>query len=167
MPDIRPFYATEINATITLASLASSSNLLAGRQSSEIDNRTALNLDYLVSGKTTTGASPTTGRPIEIWAVGALDNAAPTYLGGFGTADAASPTLIQENKNIMCVLVASITCNATSNQQYDFGPVSIAALFGGFCPARFVFFVTQNTAVALNSTAGNHQIRLLPVYETA
>lgn len=167
MPDIKPFYATEINATITLASLATSTTLLVGRQSSEIDNRTALNQDYLVSGKITTGTSPTTARPIEIWVIAALDNAAPTYLGGFGTADGAGPTLIQENKNTMCVLVASITCNATSNQQYDFGPVSIAALFGGFCPARFVFFVTQNTAAALNATAGNHQIRLQPVYETA
>jgi len=166
MPDIKPFYATEINATITLASLASSSTLLVGRQSAEIDNRTSLNQDYLVSGKITTGSSPTTSRPIEIWVVAPLDNAAPTYLGGFGVSDAAGPTLIQENKNTICRLVASITCNATSNQQYDFGPVSIAALFGGFCPARFVFFVTQNTGVALNATAGNHQLRLLPVYET-
>jgi hypothetical protein len=33
-------------------------------------------------------------------------------------------------------------------------------------PKSFAVFVTHNTAVNLNSTAGNHQIRIQPYYET-
>jgi hypothetical protein len=50
--------------------------------------------------------------------------------------------------------------------------VSLAAAFGGTLPPKFVFFVTHNlrtsvpAGVNLNSTAGNHQIRLQPVYQT-
>jgi hypothetical protein len=56
--------------------------------------------------------------------------------------------------------------DATSNRSYYFGPVSLAAAFGGVVPPKIVLFVGHSTAVALNATAGNHQIRLQPVYQT-
>jgi hypothetical protein len=56
--------------------------------------------------------------------------------------------------------------SATSNVAYHFGPVSLAAAFGGVLPPKVVLFVTHSTAVALNATAGNHQIRIQPVYQT-
>lgn len=166
MADVKLAYGTEADVTITLASLATSASKLVGRQSTAIDNSVNKFLDYLVSGKITTGTTPTTAKSIEVWCVAALDYAAPTYLGGFGATDAAGPTLIAENKNSICKLVASIATVATSDQTYSFGAVSLAALFGGVIPPKFVFFVTHDTGVNLNSTAGNHQIRLQPVYET-
>jgi hypothetical protein len=56
--------------------------------------------------------------------------------------------------------------SATSNVSYHFGPVSLAAAFGGVLPPKVVLFITHSTGVALNSTAGNNQIRLQPVYQT-
>jgi hypothetical protein len=54
----------------------------------------------------------------------------------------------------------------TTDRTYHFGPVSLAAAFGGVLPPKVVLFITHSTGVALNSTAGNHQIRLQPVYQT-
>jgi hypothetical protein len=43
----------------------------------------------------------------------------------------------------------------------------VALLFGGVVPRKFVVFVTHNTGVALNATAGNHVIAITPVYATS
>jgi hypothetical protein len=45
-------------------------------------------------------------------------------------------------------------------------PISVASLFGGICPQAFSVFVTHNTAVALNATAGNHAIYQQAITET-
>lgn len=164
MADIRQAYGTAADATITLASLASDTNLLAGRESAEIVNTSTLALDYLVSGKITTGTSPTTARQIEVWAVGSWDGA--NWPDVFDGTESAETITSSDIKASVCRLVAVMATSATSNVTYHFGPVSIASAFGGVCPPKFVLFVVHNTAVALNSTAGNHQIRLLPCYET-
>lgn len=164
MADIKQAYGTASDATITLASLASDTNLLAGRESAEIVNTSTLALDYLVSGKITTGTTPTTARQIEVWAVGSWDGTLwPDVFDGTESAETVTSADIKAS---VCRLVAVMATSATSNVAYHFGPVSIASAFGGVCPPKFVLFVTHNTAVALNATAGNHQIRLLPCFET-
>jgi hypothetical protein len=62
-------------------------------------------------------------------------------------------------------MIASMQVDATGT--YPFGAASIASLFGGVVPRKFVVFVTHNTHAtnALDSTAGNHKIRIQPVYE--
>lgn len=164
MADIKQAYGTASDATITLASLASDTNLLAGRESAEIVNTSTLALDYLVSGRITTGTTPTTARQIEVWAVGSWDGTLwPDVFDGTESAETVTSADIKAS---VCRLVAVMATSATSNVAYHFGPVSIASAFGGVCPPKFVLFVTHNTAVALNATAGNHQIRLLPCFET-
>ena len=53
MPTFREklVYGTAFDATITLASLASDTNLLAGAESNAIDNQTEGYADLIVSGK--------------------------------------------------------------------------------------------------------------------
>lgn len=164
MPDIKVAYGTASDATITLASLASDTNLLAGRESAEIVNTSTLALDYLVSGKVRSGTSPTASRAIEVWAVGSWDGT--NWPDVFDGTESAETITSADIKSSICRLVASMATSATSNVDYHFGPVSIASLFGGVVPPKFVLFTTHSTGVALNSTAGNHQIRILPVYET-
>lgn len=161
--DIKVVYGTAADATITLASLATDSTKLTGRESTLIDNTTALVLDYLVSGKITTGTSPTTAKTIEVWCVGSWDGT--SWPDVFDGTDSAETVTSADIKASVCRLVASMTTSATSNVTYHFGPCSIASLFGGIVPPKFVFFVTHDTAVNLNATAGNHQIRVQPVYE--
>lgn len=164
MADIKQAYGTASDATITLASLASDTNLLAGRESSAVVNTSANSLDYLVSGKITTGTTPTASRQIEVWAVGSWDGT--NWPDVFDGTDSAETITSSDIKNSVCRLLAVMSTTSTSNVAYHFGPVSVAAAFGGFVPPSFVVFVTHSTGVALNATAGNHQIRLQPTYET-
>lgn len=164
MADINLAYAAASDVTITLASLASDVSLLAGRESAAIDNTTTLYLDMLLSGKITTGTLPTNAKSIEVWAVGSWDGTTwPDVFDGTNSAETITSTDI---KTTICRLVASISTDNTSGNAYHFGPTSLASVFGGNLPPKMVIFVTHNTGVALSATAGHHQIRLLPVYQT-
>lgn len=160
--DTKIAYGSSSNLTMTLASLASDTNLLAGRESTEVDNTTNKYVDYLLSGKITTGTSPTTAKIIEVHVVGLLDDS--TYPDVFDGTDSNETISTAGTKAGITRLAASIDTTATSDQGYWFGPVSVAALFGGVMPKKFVVFVVHNTAVALNATGGNHQITVTPVY---
>ena len=164
MADVKAKYATASDLTITLASLASDTNLLAGQESSAFDNSSNLYLDCLVSGKITTGTSPTTGKSIQVWAVGSWDGT--SWPDVFDGTDSAETITSANHKNSICRFIAEMATDATSDRTYHFGPVSIAAAFGGVMPVKWILFVVHNTAVNLNSSAGNHQIRLQPYYET-
>ena len=147
--------------TITLASLASSSSLTTGRESTVVDNTSNKYLDYRVFGQITTGTTPTVNKTIAIYVYAPTKVASSSYTYPVATttnltgADAAA-TFEAEQRN-MLRLGAAITVNATSNRAYTFS-FNIAPLFGGFVPLKWGLFVTHDTAVNLNSTAGNHWI---------
>ena len=164
MADLKLAYPAASDLTITLASLASDTSLLTGRESATIDNSSNLYLDYLVSGKITTGTSPTTARSIEVWAVGSWDGT--NWPDVFDGTESAETITSADIKASVCKFVAAMATSSTNNVTYHFGPVSLAAAFGGVLPPKIVLFVTHSTAVALNSTSGNHQIRIQPVYQT-
>jgi len=164
MADLKLSYGTASDVTITLASLATDANLLTGRESATIDNTSALVLDYLVSGKITSGTSPTTAKSIEVWAVGSWDGT--NWPDVFDGTESAETITSSDIKASVCKFIAAMATDATSNRTYHFGPVSLSAAFGGVLPPKIVLFCTHSTAVALNATSGNHQIRLQPVYQT-
>jgi hypothetical protein len=164
MADLKLSYPAASDLTITLASLASDTSLLTGRESATIDNSSNLYLDYLISGKITAGTSPTASRSIEVWAVGSWDGT--NWPDVFDGTDSAETITSADIKASVCRFVAAMATANTSDRTYHFGPVSIAAAFGGTLPPKFVLFVTHSTGVALNSTAGNHQIRIQPVFQT-
>jgi len=144
--------------TLTLASLASDTNLLAGRESTAVDNTSNLDLDHLVSLLVTTGTSPTAGTVIEVWAYAALSisSGTPTYPDVLDGTD-SNETITSRNVLFpMLALVASITVDSTSNRGYYVKPTSVAGLFGGSLPPFWGLFVVHNTGVNLNSTGGNH-----------
>jgi len=164
MADVKLAYGTAVDATITLASLPTHAGRLVGRESTAIDNTTNLHLDYLASGRITTGTTPTVGTTIEVWAVAAFDGT--TFPHVFAGTDTVKTITLANIKNNICFLVTSITVTATSNTEYFFSGVSLASVFRGVIPPKFSLFVTQNTGPALNATAGNHQMRIQPVFET-
>jgi hypothetical protein len=164
MADLKLSYPAASDLTITLASLASDTNLLTGRESATIDNTANLYLDILVSGKITAGTSPTAARSIEVWAVGSWDGT--NWPDVFDGTESAETITSADIKASVCRFVAAMATANTSDRAYHFGPVSLASAFGGTLPPKVVLFVTHSTGVALNSTAGNHQIRLQPVFQT-
>lgn len=166
MADIKLAYASDTNLTITLAALASDTNLLAGRESTAINNTSNLYEDYYVSGVITAGTSPTASRLIEVWAYAAIASVTPTYGDVFDGTDSNETITSGDIKFAYLRLVASINTSNTSDRAYPFAPQSVAALFGGVCPAYFGIFVVHNTGVNLNATGGNHVITVKPVYHT-
>lgn len=163
--NVKTAYGTSTAITITLASLASDTNLLAGRSSVLVDNTVNLYLDYLLSGLITEGTSPTVGTFIEIWVAGAL-TPTPTWGDVLAGTDANKTITSLNVKYGYLKLVEVITVDATTARGYYFGPFSIASLFGGQCPTQWELFVVHNTGVALNATGGNHVIQYTPVFAT-
>ena len=163
--DIKLAMASSADFTITLASLATSSTLVAGRESTAVDNGTNLYLDYLVGGKITTGTSPTANKLIAVYAYGAI-NSTPTFPDVFDGTDSAETCTSVEIRNASLAWLFSTDTTATSDVTYWFSPTSIASRFGGIVPDQFGLFVTHDTAVNLNSTAGNHALSYTGVYQT-
>lgn len=157
-------YGSSTQLTITLAALAQSSTLLAGSESDAIDNTSNKYLDYLLAGQIMTGATATDLTRIQVCVVGILDDSTwPDVFDGSSSAESVTNIYL---KNNICKIACDITITTTANLAYPFGPLSVAALFGGVLPKKFVVFVTHNTGGNLNSTAGNHAIYVTPVYAT-
>lgn len=159
MSDIKVKYpsTSSIALTFGVASLASDANLLAGRESTAVDNTTNVDLDHVVSGFVTTGTTPTVSTVIEIWAYAPYKTASgtPTYPDVLDGTDSAETITSANVKYSMLRLVSTIVVDNTSNRSYYVAPVSIRNLFGAM-PKFWGLFLVHNTGVALNSTAGNH-----------
>lgn len=162
MPTASPLYGTPTAATITIASLASDTSLVAGRESTAVDQSSTLDaIDVIVGGKITTGTSPTASRQIEIWAYACYDGTEFT-----GSATGSDANLTPDAKSSMRLLEV-IPTDGTSNKAYKWGGISLFQAFGNL-PVKFGFFVVHNTGVALHATGGNHELYYTTIkYESA
>lgn len=159
---LKPNYATSAALTLTLASLATSTTRTAGRESTSVDNSSDLYDDVLVSGKITTGTSPTDAKQIDIWVyAGDGNDVFPDVLDGTDSDE----TITSENvRNASLMLLTSIRIDNTSDRTYFFRGLSVAALFGGNMPKKWGIFVSHDTGVNLNATGGNHEIRMMGLH---
>src|SRR4051794_18799983 len=149
---------TQAAITITLASLATSSSLIAGRASTVV---TPSNwADALVSGKIATGTSPT-GGGIDVYVWG-QENDTPTYPDAITGTDAAKSFASANVRDAALRLAWSTACDTTSNQSYEVKAFGVASLFNGILPKRWGIWVVHSSGVNLNSTGGNHELVVLP-----
>ena len=162
--DILTKYSSQETITAAVASLASDTNLLAGLESSIIDNSSTGYDDRLLSGKITTGTSPTASRQIEVWAIGWDGSGWPDVFDGTTSNETITSSDI---KNAICKPVAIMSTNSTSDRTYWFTGVSLRQAFGGTMPEKCVLFIVHNTGAALNATAGNHAFYATGVYPQA
>jgi hypothetical protein len=159
--DILTKYSAQETITAAVASLASDTNLLAGLESSIIDNSSTGYDDRLLSGKITTGTSPTASRQIEVWAIGWDGSGWPDVFDGVTSSETITSSDI---KNAICKPIAIMSTNSTSDRTYWFTGVSLRQAFGGTMPEKCVLFIVHNTGAALNATAGNHAFYATGVY---
>lgn len=164
--DVKGAYVASADYTITLASLATSSTRLVGRQSTAIDNSTNKYLDYLIAGKITTGTTPTVDKQIDLWVYGSLKDT-PTYPDTTTGTDGAVTLTNAGTRNTGLRPVASALVTATSDVGYPFAPASLTALFGALMPPnRHGLFVSHDTVAAFNATGGNHVLSYTAMYGT-
>lgn len=163
--DVKVAYGSSADYTITLASLATSSTKVAGRESTAVDNTTNKYLDFLVAGKITTGTSPTDTKSIEIWAYGSTDDT-PTYPDVLDGSDSAETFTSVDIRNAAANFLMDTATNNTSDRPYWFKPTPLSLAFGPTIPKHHGLWVTHDTGVNLNSTGGNHDLSYTPAYAT-
>lgn len=166
--DVKTAYGSSAAVTITLASLAASSTLLAGRESTLVDNTTNKYLDYMLAGHFKTAASNAQVGAINVAVVEPEDDT-PTWPDVFDGTDSTETVSLQNVYDQVCRVAASITTTASNALVWPFAPTSVANLFGGNCPFKFVVFVSHNAETSTNgwsSTEGDHAVKVTPVYLT-
>lgn len=150
-------YSSNTTITCSVASLASSSTFVAGRGSTQVDNTSNLYVDALVQGVVTVGTTPTINTSINVFVYGSNTSLATTNIDTITGTDGAVTLTNTGNLYSSLALGASVLVLATTSDiDYYISPFSVAQLFGGVMPKYWGLYVTHNTGVALNATAGNH-----------
>lgn len=165
--DIKTAYAASAAVGITLASLAASSTLLAGRESSTVDNSSNKYLDFFLAGNYKTAASNLQAGIIQTAVVAPRDDS-PTWPDVFDGTDSTETVTVQGMYDQVCKIVSAIFTD-TSSRTWPFGPVAIAGLFGGWCPYKFVIFISHSAHTSTNawsSTEGDHSVKVTGIYAT-
>lgn len=168
--DVKTAYAASAAPTLTLASLAASSTLLAGRESTLVDNSSNKYLDYLVAGQYRAAATNLQAGTIATAVVGPRDDGGGTAVWPdvFDGTDSAETVTVQAMYDQVCKVISAITTDATQ-RTWPFGPVGIAQFFGGICPYKFVYFVSHNAHTSTNawsSTEGDHAVKHTGIFAT-
>lgn len=162
MATVTTTYGTRTTITIAPENVASSSTFVAGVESGVIDNTTDKFVDVLVSGLWTSGTTPTANTQVLIY-VGALrdDTVYPDVFDG--TSSAETVTSAGVGRGFLKLAAVLDVDSNTTGRAYDCGPFSVAKLFGGVMPPKWFLFITHNTGVNSNTTAGNHVWKYLGV----
>lgn len=167
MADIKAAYAASASVTATgLASLASSSTLVAGYSLAEIDNTSNKYCDYEAALKATAGTTPTANTQGEWWVIPKKDDS--SYHDTFdGTAKAVTVTSREMLAAYGFPLKTSAVPVATSNIGYEAHANVASACGKQVAPHKFQFFFVHNMVAALNSNGGNHVVTIKGEYATA
>jgi hypothetical protein len=148
-------YRASTTITISPENVASSSGFTAGWQSAVYDNTSNKDDDVLIGGTWTCGTTPTVNTQVLIYMLSVRDDA-PTYPDQFtGSSAARSITSAGVGQGFLRLAAVLNVDSTTSNRAYDC-LFSVAQLFGGVMPLKCVLWITHNTGVNSNSTAGNH-----------
>lgn len=160
----KPLYSASaaVGFSTNLNALASSTTFVAGVQSDQVDNSSNLYDDILVSGQFKMGTTPTVNTQVNVYIV-ACQDAGSTYPDVITGAGTAAKTWTSVNVQLSAVkLLKSINVDATTGRIFAFSNESVAAIFGGVLPQKFVIFVAHNCVAALDASAGG-SMNLLPI----
>jgi hypothetical protein len=169
--DIKIAYAASASFTVTnLHGLLASQTFIAGWESNSVDNTTNLYTDYLISGLLKAATDNNQIGTVRVYVVAMNADATwpsdkDTAFDGTESAEAIAADLRDAVCKLGCVINASA---ATASQIYSFGPFSVANLFGGVCPAKFVIYITGNiaTTTADQFAADTNIVTYKGVYNT-
>jgi len=158
--------ATDTTAlTITLTSLAASSTLLVGRQSTAQSNVSNLDEDITVSGRIKVGASGVAAGRVEVWAYFArkVVSGTPSYPSPITGSDAGATFGSSNVKNCALRPLWSALIAATNDIVYEMPPTLVNGPTGVLVP-YWGIFVTHSSTAALSSTAADHEFHFRRVH---
>ena len=135
-------YSATNTLTITIAGMASSATY-AGNQSDMVDNSSTRYDEIILYVKVTTGASPTGSKAVYIWLLQGDGNGVRTDGAG-----ATATALTRKNADLLKTIR-----NTSGSNETLVGTVAIKN------PGpEWGIAISHDTVVALNATAGNHQV---------
>lgn len=144
-------YAATASVTLTATSLTNGSY----RQSAVVDNSSTKYVDVLIGGSIQAGTSPTSGGTLDFFCYGERDDAGQ-YTAGCSGSDAAYTADGEEDELFH---LYSVTVDTTSDQDYEWGPVSVAQAFGGVMPRKWGVVLRNSSGVTTNATGTNNEVR--------
>lgn len=163
MANVKLAYGTATAGTGGINSLASSAAWTAGFEWFIIDNTTELAEDYFVDLVIRVGTTPTASTEIRVYLAGSYDGT--TYPDVFdGLASAETVTSAGVRDSFMKLAGVGVVDSTTSDRDYPI-QFNLRSFYDGL-PKKVVVFVTHNTGVALNATAGNQKYAYSPIYRT-
>ena len=141
-----------------------------------VDNATNLYVDVLAGGQIDwTATTLAAGESFDIY-VSALSTiaTASSYTGGIDTLLTAGDISLTEDTEftplnlLLLATVAVRTGTPDVTLGYNWGPTSIAGLFGGVMPQKYMFMGHNNTGSALTATTSTTFLNLVGItYTTA
>jgi hypothetical protein len=155
MATMTPSYASRVAIAMDLANLASSSTLVAGRESSQIDNTSNKYLDAFVSGTISVGTTPTAGA-IVVYVWGSDVSLATTAIDVLDGTDSAETLTNTGVLNRLKPLATINVLATTSDIAYPVIAESVASALGlPALPPFWGLFTAHATVAALRNTAVN------------
>ena len=155
-------YSAEAALTLGVENLATSSTFVAGRESTVVDNTSNKYVDVHLYGKIQVGTTPTANTQILVYVFAAPGDSAtyPDVMDGTDSAETITSAGVGRQ---FLKLAASLDVDTnTSDRDYPFF-AELAGVFGGTMPQRWGVFVTHNTGVNTNTTAGNHFVKYVGI----
>lgn len=154
MATVTPSYSSAQTVTLTLTSLGNGS----WRQSTAVDNSSNLYVKAHLGGSVQTGTTPTDGGTLDFYIYATYDGT--NYTGGCSGTDSAYTADGEEDE---LIFIGSVTVDATSDQDYVFGPWPVDVLFGGVLPQKWGVVVENNTGVTTNATGTNNETQFIGI----
>ena len=163
--DIKIAYAASGAQTQTnLDGLSSSATHVAGWESGAIDNSTNLYTDYIVNAVIKVASAGLSAGEIRMYFVAELEDSSwPDVFDGTESTETVTDT---EIRDAICRLGAITATDTTASRLYYLQCPSVAAVFGGTVPRKFVIFITQSSGAALETTGDPNQVYVKGVYNT-
>lgn len=159
MADLTNVKAAATALTMDISGLATSSTLLAGLESAEVNAGDVF--DYIVNVDPIKGhnsTAPTIGQRIELYLWGADTSLATTaidVLDGTSSAETLSHDAVRKSMHLVAAPAVTV---ATAALTYPVMPFTIARYFGGVVPDYWGLFLAHNHTGALSDDAANEAL---------
>lgn len=150
-------YQTLLQTTTTtggITSLATSATWVAGYEWDVLVLGNSIVADIRHSGVIRVGTTPTINTEIRIYLVPCSDGTNwPDVFDGTPSAETWTSEGVRDG---VAVLAQTLRVDATTSNRDYFFDFSARQAFGGQIPTSYAVFITHNTGVNLNATAGQH-----------
>jgi hypothetical protein len=164
MGNITQEYAASSNVTVTnLHSLPASASFITGWESGAIDNTSNKYLDYVISAQFTMTSTNNQAGEIRIYIVPQLDDS--TWPSPFDGTESTESITDTEERDAIAIFAKSVAVDASTGAVIVVAPFSVRAACG-YCPAKFVIFITGNGATSTNAqfAASGNQVTIKGTY---